>query len=111
MKKVLLMAIVAAMFSGCFVDKMYDSTKVLYIKGKEVVITNSDLLSDDVLKKLEKLDESMVKLDEKVMDSRDEMPKKQTADGNSTEMMETSLALSVGSDLNISEVSDARVSR
>lgn len=67
MKKILLASAVALIFSGCStasLSKLYDTTKVVYVKGKEVVITNADLLDDETLERLNKLDEVVQGVDE-----------------------------------------------
>lgn len=67
MKNTLIIAIVAMLFSGCSnladaiknptLTRMYDTTKVVYVKGREVVISNYDLLSDEAKMELAKIDD------------------------------------------------------
>jgi len=73
MKHTLLVAIAALIaFSGCSRmtpsvaatwAQMYDTTKTIYVKGQEVVITNADLLSDETLAKLKSVDEKATRID------------------------------------------------
>ncbi len=73
MKHTLLIAIVALVaLSGCSRmtpsvaaswAQMYDTTKTIYVKGQEVVITNADLLSDETLNTLKSVDEKATRID------------------------------------------------
>jgi len=73
MKKVILVVCIALIaFSGCSRmtpsvaatwAQMYDTTKTIYVKGQEVVITNADLLSDETLAKLKSVDEKATRID------------------------------------------------
>ena len=56
-KKLIVSIIVLGFFSGCVTDKLYNTSKPVYIKGKEVVIENYDSLDDDTKRKLEAIDE------------------------------------------------------
>ena len=50
--------LVALQFSGCAaMDGVYGTTKKVYIKGKEVVIQNADMLDVETLNALERLDD------------------------------------------------------
>lgn len=76
MKKIIALAIMALMFSGCTsltdaiknptLTRIYDTTKVVYVNGREIVISNYDLIPDDVKTKLEKLDAKVQDADEKI---------------------------------------------
>lgn len=67
MKNTLIIAMVAILFSGCSniadaiknptLTKIYDTTKVVYVNGREVVISNYDLLSDEAKAELAKIDD------------------------------------------------------
>jgi len=60
--KTLLILIAVFAFSGCSVtslSKMYDTTKTIYVDGKEIVITNSHLIPEKTLLKLKELDEKI----------------------------------------------------
>ena len=74
MKKVILILVALVLslsFGGCratpsvasSIAQMYETTKTVWVKGQEVVIINSDLLSDNTLKHLSRLDESANKID------------------------------------------------
>lgn len=73
MKKTLLIAIIAILaFGGCSRmtpsvaatwAQMYDTTKTIYVKGQEVVITNADLLSEETLARLKSVDEKATRID------------------------------------------------
>jgi glucosamine 6-phosphate synthetase-like amidotransferase/phosphosugar isomerase protein len=75
MKKVILILIAISMilaFTGCgrltpsvaaTVAQMYDTTKTIYVKGQEIVVINSDLLDEETLKQLNKIDETVKKID------------------------------------------------
>ena len=58
-------AIIAVMLlSGCATDGVYNVGKTVYIGGKAVVIANADLLPQETLDKLEKVDELATRYDE-----------------------------------------------
>ena len=74
MKKVIIIciAITGMMFSGCSrmtpsvaasIAQMYDTTKTIYVKGQEVVITNADLLDVGTLKTLNAINETATRID------------------------------------------------
>ena len=75
MYKIILLGLVSLMFIGCATNGLYNVSKTIYIKGKEVVIENYDSLDDDTKRKLEAIDELAIKYDEtreKVVDGKDE---------------------------------------
>lgn len=72
MKFTLLIAIFALLFSGCSRmtpsvaatwAQMYDTTKTVYLKGQEVVITNADLLDEKTIESLKSIDGVAVRID------------------------------------------------
>lgn len=58
------MIMAAMLFSGCATDGVYNVGKTVYIGGKAVVIANADLLPQETLDKLEKVDELATRYDE-----------------------------------------------
>lgn len=56
--------LVSLMFVGCATNGIYNVSKTVYIKGKEVVIENYDSLDEDTKRKLEAIDELATKYDE-----------------------------------------------
>ena len=75
MYKIILLGLVSLMFIGCATNGLYNVSKTIYVKGKEVVIENYDSLDDDTKRKLEAIDELAIKYDEtreKVVDGKDE---------------------------------------
>ena len=64
MYKVIMVSLVSLMFVGCATNGIYNVSKTVYIKGKEVVIENYDSLDDDTKRKLEAIDELASKYDE-----------------------------------------------
>jgi hypothetical protein len=62
--KYFLILLVLLGLSGCVTDSAYNVSKVVYIGGKAVVIANADLLPQDTLDKLEKVDELATRYDE-----------------------------------------------
>ena len=57
MKKLLLAGIVGIfILTGCVTDPVYDKTKTLYIKGKEVVIKNWDAIPPKIQNELKVVD-------------------------------------------------------
>ena len=63
-KKLIVSLVIVGCFSGCATDKLYNVSKTIYIKGKEVVIENYDSLDEDTKRKLEAIDELATKYDE-----------------------------------------------
>lgn len=45
------------LLSGCATDGAYSVAKTVYVGGKAVVIANADLLDDETLSKLERVDD------------------------------------------------------
>ena len=75
MYKIILLGLVSLMFTGCATNGLYNVSKTIYIKGKEVVIENYDSLDEDTKRKLEAIDELAIKYDEtrdKIVDDKDE---------------------------------------
>ena len=64
MYKIIVIGLVSLMFVGCATNGIYNVSKTIYIKGKEVVIENYDSLDDDTKRKLEAIDELATKYDE-----------------------------------------------
>ena len=64
MYKVIMVSLVSLMFVGCATNGIYNVSKTIYVKGKEVVIENYDSLDDDTKRKLEAIDELASKYDE-----------------------------------------------
>ena len=64
LKKLIVSLVIVGCFSGCVTDKLYNASKTVYIKGKEVIIENYDSLDDDTKRKLEAIDELAGKYDE-----------------------------------------------
>ena len=74
-KKLIASLLVLGVFTGCATNGIYNVSKTIYIKGKEVVIENYDSLDDDTKRKLEAIDELAIKYDEtrdKIVDDKDE---------------------------------------
>lgn len=72
MKTIILIVIAILAFGGCSRmtpsvaatwAQMYDTTKTIYVKGQEVVITNADLLSEETLARLKSVDEKATRID------------------------------------------------
>ena len=63
-KKLIGSVVVIGFFSGCATNGIYNVSKTIYIKGKEVVIENYDSLDEDTKRKLEAIDELATKYDE-----------------------------------------------
>ena len=64
MYKIILLGLVSLMFIGCATNGLYSVSKTIYVKGKEVVIENYDSLDEDTKRKLEAIDELVIKYDE-----------------------------------------------
>jgi hypothetical protein len=64
MYKIIMTGLVSLMFVGCATNGIYNVSKTVYIKGKEVVIENYDSLDEDTKRKLEAIDELATKYDE-----------------------------------------------
>lgn len=64
MYKIIMIGLVSLMFVGCATNGIYNVSKTVYIKGKEVVIENYDSLDEDTKRKLEAIDELATKYDE-----------------------------------------------
>ena len=64
MYKIIIAGLVSLVFVGCATNGIYNVSKTIYIKGKEVVIENYDSLDDDTKRKLEAIDELASKHDE-----------------------------------------------
>ena len=74
MYKIILLGLVSLMFIGCATNGLYNVSKTIYVKGKEVVIENYDSLDEDTKRKLEAIDELAIKYDEtrdKIVDDKD----------------------------------------
>ena len=52
------------LLSGCATDGVYNVGKTVYIGGKAVVIANADLLPQETLDKLDKVDDMATRYDE-----------------------------------------------
>lgn len=72
MKYAILIALGALFFNGCArmtpsvaatIAQMYDTTKTVYVKGQEIVITNADLLDEKTLAGLKTIDGVAVRID------------------------------------------------
>ena len=73
-KKLIVSLIVLGVFTGCATNVLYNVSKTIYVKGKEVVIENYDSLDEDTKRKLEAIDELAIKYDEtrdKIVDDKD----------------------------------------
>ena len=64
MYKIILLGLASLVFTGCATNGLYNVSKTIYVKGKEVVIENYDSLDDDTKRKLEAIDELAIKYDE-----------------------------------------------
>ena len=64
LKKLIASLLVLGVFTGCVTNGIYNVSKTIYIKGKEVVIENYDSLDEDTKRKLEAIDELAIKYDE-----------------------------------------------
>ena len=64
MYKIIMIGLVSLMFVGCATNGIYNVSKTVYIKGKEVVIENYDSLDEDTKRKLEAIDDLATKYDE-----------------------------------------------
>lgn len=62
-KVVLLLSFTVFILTGCVSQEAYELTKTIYIGGKKVVIANADKLSEETLKRLERLDNYAVSYD------------------------------------------------
>ena len=74
MYKIIMISLVSLMFVGCATNGIYNVSKTVYIKGKEVVIENYDSLDEDTKRKLEAIDELAIKYDktrDKIVDDKD----------------------------------------
>ena len=60
----IVIGLVSLMFVGCATNGIYNVSKTIYVKGKEVVIENYDSLDEDTKRKLEAIDELATKYDE-----------------------------------------------
>ena len=63
MKKLLIIVVLSLLFSGCATDGAYQVAKVAYIGGKQIVVINSDLIDDDTMAELKKIDRVAVTYD------------------------------------------------
>lgn len=61
--KLIIIASLLLLFSGCATDGAYQVAKVAYIGGKQIVIINSDLIDQDTLNELRKVDRVAVTYD------------------------------------------------
>ena len=61
--KLLIIASLLLLFSGCATDGAYSVAKVAYIGGKQIVVINSDLIDDDTMAELKKIDRVAVTYD------------------------------------------------
>ena len=76
MKKIILVVMVTILaLGGCSrmtpsvastVAQLYDTTKTILVKGQEVVIINSDLLDTELLKEIDKIDETAKRINDTV---------------------------------------------
>ena len=64
LKKLVISLFIVGSFSGCVTDKLYNSGKTVYVKGKGVVIKNYDELPVDIQEKLKRIDKYATKYDE-----------------------------------------------
>lgn len=116
MKKVICVCLLAFVFIGCsgvekvdealknggVVDNAYNVGKAVYQAGKTVVPLVP--MSDTTRDKLKALDGVASSYDKARTEVRSQFEKKTIADGNSTQKMESSSALSVVSNQNIKEI-------
>ena len=61
--KLSLIVVLSLLFSGCATDGAYEVAKVAYIGGKQIVVINSDLIDDDTMAELKKIDRVAVTYD------------------------------------------------
>lgn len=61
--KLLIIASLLLLFSGCATDGAYGVAKVAYIGGKQIVVINSDFIDDDTMAELKKIDRVAVTYD------------------------------------------------
>ena len=62
MRNIILLLLMLSL-SGCVTDRAYDVAKVAYIGGKQIVVINSDLIDDDTMAELKKIDRVAVTYD------------------------------------------------
>ena len=63
MMKLSLIVVLSLLFSGCATDGAYEVAKVAYIGGKQIVVINSDLIDDDTMAELKKIDRVAITYD------------------------------------------------
>lgn len=61
--KLIFIVVLSLLLSGCATDGAYQVAKVAYIGGKQIVIINSDLIDQDTLNELKKIDRVAVTYD------------------------------------------------
>lgn len=89
--KLSLIVVLSLLFSGCATDGAYEVAKVAYIGGKQIVVINSDLIDDDTMAELKKIDRVAVTYDgvrtevKKTIDATEDLKATKTiSDTNST---------------------------
>ena len=61
--KWIIISVLLLLLSGCATDTAYGVAKTVYVGGKAVVIANADLLDDETIAKLEKVDDYATRYD------------------------------------------------
>lgn len=61
--KVMLILLIAVLFSGCATDGAYSVAKIAYVGGKQIVVNNADLIDADTMAELKKIDRVAVTYD------------------------------------------------
>ena len=61
--KLSLIVVLSLLFSGCATDGAYEVAKVAYIGGKQIVVINSDLIDNDTMAELKKIDRIAITYD------------------------------------------------
>ena len=61
--KLSLIVVLSLLFNGCATDGAYEVAKVAYIGGKQIVVINSDLIDDDTMAELKKIDRVAITYD------------------------------------------------
>ena len=61
--KLMIIVVLSLLFNGCATDGAYEVAKVAYIGGKQIVVINSDLIDDDTMAELKKIDRVAITYD------------------------------------------------
>lgn len=61
--KVMLILLIAVLFTGCATDGAYSVAKIAYVGGKQIVAINADLIDADTMAELKKIDRVAVTYD------------------------------------------------